>query len=51
MSQFFLILIFSQDIWGNIHYGRKIKLIFEGTDKKSLLSPKQNNLKKFEMVF
>ena len=38
------ILIFSQDILGNVHYVGKIKLIFEGTDK-SLLSPEQNNFK------
>ena len=31
MSQFFEILIFSQDIWGNVHYVREINLISEGT--------------------
>ena len=34
MSQFFEILIFSQDIWENVHYAQD----------KNLLSPKQNKL-------
>ena len=43
----FGILIFSQDIWGNIHYVPKINLISD----KSLLSPEQNKLKKSETRF
>ena len=44
MSQFFEILIFSHDIWGNVHYVPKINLISYGT-MISFLSPEQNNLK------
>ena len=33
---FFEILVFSQDIWGNVHYV---------AENKSVLSPKQNSLK------
>ena len=51
MSQFFEILIFNGDIWGNVHYGREINLISEETNK-SLLSPEQNKLKEIrETVF
>ena len=46
MSQFFEILFFSQDIWGNIHYVREINLILWNSDK-NLLSPDQNKLKEF----
>ena len=45
MSQFFEILNFSQDIWGNIDYTPETKLSSSGTLTKSLLSPKQNYLK------
>ena len=31
MSQFLEILIFSRDIWGNVHYARETNLISEGT--------------------
>ena len=37
--QFFEILIFSQDIWGNVHYVREINLISEGTLVKALYLP------------
>ena len=40
MSLFFGILIFSQDIWGNVCFVTEINL------NKSLLSSEQNNLKK-----
>ena len=40
MSHLFEILIFSQDIWGNVHYVRKIKLILEGTLIKAFYIPK-----------
>ena len=47
MSQFFEILIFSQDIHGNVHYVAEINLISKGT----IMSPKQNNLKEiWDMV-
>ena len=31
VSQFFEVLIFSQGIWGNVHYIREINLISQGT--------------------
>ena len=41
----FEILIFSQDIWGNVHYVPEINRINLRNSDKSLLSPEQNNLK------
>ena len=41
-SQFFEILIFSQDIWGNVYY---VQPHFRRNSDKSLLSPDQNKLK------
>ena len=41
MSQFFEILIFSQDIYGNVHYVPEINLIFEGTLIKAFYLPKK----------
>ena len=35
VPQFFEILIFSQDIWQNVHYVREINLIFLGTPIKA----------------
>ena len=43
LSQFFEILSFSQDIYGNIHYVHEI-ILLRNSDK-SLLSSEQNNLK------
>ena len=48
----FEILIFSQDIWGNVHYVPEINRINLRNSDKSLLSPEQNNLKEiWEMVW
>ena len=41
MSHFFEILIFSQDIWGDVHYVPETNL----NSYKSLLPPEQNNVK------
>ena len=41
MTQFFKILIFSQDIWRKVHYVREINLISEGTMIKTFLFSKQ----------
>ena len=38
-SQFFEILIFSQDIWGYVHYVPEINLISEGTLIKTFYLP------------
>ena len=38
VSQFFEILIFSQDIYGNVHYVPEINLISEGTLIKAFIS-------------
>ena len=37
MSQFFEISIFSQDIWGNVHYVPEINLISSGTLIKAFI--------------
>ena len=39
MSQFFEILIFVLDIWGNVHYAPEINLISYGTSMKALYLP------------
>ena len=44
MSQFFEILVFSQDIWENVDYVHEIDLISEGTLIKAFFSPEQNKL-------
>ena len=50
MSQFFEILIFSQDIWGNVHYVPEINQPhFLRNSDKNLLSPEQNNLKEIKV--
>ena len=51
MSQFFEILIFSQDIWGNVHYVHEINLISKGTLIKAFYLPIKANLKKSETQF
>ena len=38
LSQFFKILIFSKDIWGNVHYVPEINLISYGTLIKAFIS-------------
>ena len=43
VSQFFQILIFSQDIWGNVHYVFEINLIFQGTLIKAFYLPSETN--------
>ena len=42
LSQFLDILIFSQDIWGHVHYVPETNL---RNSDKNLLSPEQNKLK------
>ena len=51
MSQFFEILIFSQDIWGNVHYVSEINLISQGTLIKAFYLPSKANQKKSETQF
>ena len=45
VSQFFEILIFRQDIWGNDHYVPESNLISYKNLIKSVVSPEQNKLK------
>ena len=51
MSQFFEILNFDQDIWGNVHYVPAINLISQGTVIKSFYLPSKTNLKNSETRF
>ena len=51
MSQFFETLIFSQDIWGNVHYVPEINLISQGTLIKAFYLPKKTISKKSETRF
>ena len=50
-SQFFEILIFSRNIWGNVHYVREINLISQGTLIKTFYIPIKTNQKKSETRF
>ena len=45
MRQVFQILIFSQDIWANVHYVPKLNLISEGTRIKAVYLPIKANLR------
>ena len=48
LSQFFEILIFSQNILGNVHYVPEINLVFLGTLIKAFYLPNKTTLfKKF----
>ena len=51
VSQFFEILIFSQDIYGNVHYVPEINLISEGTLIKAFYFPNKTIQKKSETRF
>ena len=51
MSHFFDILIFSQHIWGNVHYVPEINLISHGTLKKAFYLLNKTILKKSEIRF
>ena len=51
MSQFFEILIFSQDIWGNVHSDPEINLIFEATLIKTFYLWSKTSQKKSETQF
>ena len=51
MSRFYKILIFSQDIWGNVHYICEINLISEGTLIKAFYLLSKTNQKKSETSF
>ena len=51
MSQFFEILRFSQDIWGNVHYVPEINLISEGNLIKAFYLPNKTIYKKSEAQF
>ena len=51
MSHFIEILIFSQDIWGNVHYIPEINLIFLGTLIKALYLSNKTISKKSEIRF
>ena len=44
-------LIFSQEIWGNVHYVLEIKLISSGTLIKAFYLPNKTFLKKSETLF
>ena len=48
---FFEILIFNQDIWGNVHYVPEINLISWGTLMKALYLASKPNKKKSETQF
>ena len=43
MSQFFEILIFIQDIWGDVHYVPEINPISKGTLIKAFYLPSKKN--------
>ena len=47
----FEVLIFSQDIWGNVHYVSEINLISQGTLIKAFYLPSKANQKKSETQF
>ena len=49
--QCFEILIFSHDVWGNVHYVRKTNLIFEGSLIKAFYVPNKIFWKKSETRF
>ena len=49
--QFFEILVFKQDIWGNIHYVPEINLISSGAQIKALYLLKKTIYKKSETRF
>ena len=51
MPHFFEVLIFSQDISGNVHYVPEINLISEGTLIKPFYLPNKTNQKKSETWF
>ena len=51
VSQFFKILIFSQDIWGNVHYVCDINFISEGNLMKAFSLPSKTNKRKSETQF
>ena len=51
VSKFFGILIFSQDIWGNVHYVPEINLISYGTLIKAFFLPNKTILKKSDTRF
>ena len=51
LSQFFEILVFSQEIWGNVHYVPEINLISEGTLIKAFCLTSKTNFKKSETGF
>ena len=51
MSQFFEIIIFSQNIWGNVQYVPEINLISKRTLIKAFYLLNKTNLKKSETLF
>ena len=51
MSQFFEVLIFNQEIWGNVHYVCEINLIFKETLIKPFCLPIKASWKKSETQF
>ena len=51
MSQFFEVLIFNQEIWGNVHYVCEINLIFKETLIKAFYLPIKASWKKSETQF
>ena len=48
MSQFFEVLIFSQYIWGNVHYVHEINLISQESLMKVFYLPSQTNYENSE---
>ena len=51
MSQFFEILIFSQDAWGKVHYVREINLISEGTLMEAFISRAKQIKRNLRQIF
>ena len=51
MSQFFEILIFSQDAWRKVHYVREINLISEGTLMEAFISRAKQIKRNLRQIF